>query len=235
MITISITTRVDLRGLQKFKDMVHKDNRGPTSPVIRNVMLQWAHRYLSFLQRRFDTYSKGGGDWKPLAPATIEARIRKPIARLYKALEQGDVTEEQFETRIKGARRKVAKAKEKYEAGDMDVSILRDTNTLFEALDPSGSGRPGSLQEWIPYGIRIGYGGSQTHPSGNGAVTIADIAAFHQVGGTRLPKREIVVEPPPEVMEAMREDAIRGLDQFAKEDQARDQAVSLLEDIAFLL
>lgn len=56
-------------------------NLGPivalTRPIPRKVFRQWAARYRSFVQLRFDKYSKGGGSWPPLKPATI-ARRRKP-------------------------------------------------------------------------------------------------------------------------------------------------------------
>lgn len=41
---------------------------------IRKAYNQWAARYSTFTRRRFNTYSRGGGDWKPLALSTILAR-----------------------------------------------------------------------------------------------------------------------------------------------------------------
>lgn len=38
------------------------------------MLKQWAARYRGFVQRRFNTFSKGGGDWKPLAASTVRQR-----------------------------------------------------------------------------------------------------------------------------------------------------------------
>lgn len=63
--------RVDVSGLQR---MVSAMTVG--SPLIRVVYKRWAARYRSFAQERFDTFSKGGGDWPPLKPATVRRRRR---------------------------------------------------------------------------------------------------------------------------------------------------------------
>lgn len=72
-------------------------------------------------------------------------------------------------------------------------TILRDTGTLFAALAPIWTAPAGSINEMIEDGVRVGFGGPSSHPSG--LVTIAQIAAFHQAGGGNLPKREIIVQP----------------------------------------
>jgi hypothetical protein len=55
---VSTTVTVNLAGLNKFAGQV---------PVRMKVILQkWTVRYRIFIQRRFDQYSKGGGDWPPL-------------------------------------------------------------------------------------------------------------------------------------------------------------------------
>ncbi len=73
------------------------------------------------------------------------------------------------------------------------VSILWDTGTLIGALDPQASIAPGSLTEFIPFGVRVGYGGTAKHPSTKG--TIAFIAAVHQHGSGNIPARPIIVPP----------------------------------------
>lgn len=62
---------LNLKPLQTFTAMVRNDS-GP----IQKGFKQWGEVYRSFIWERFDTYSKGGGDWKPLSPKTI-ARRRK--------------------------------------------------------------------------------------------------------------------------------------------------------------
>lgn len=47
--------------------------------VRTKVFTKWIIRYRTFIQRRWNRYSRGGGDWPPLKPATIAAR-RRPAA-----------------------------------------------------------------------------------------------------------------------------------------------------------
>lgn len=80
------------------------------------------------------------------------------------------------------------------------ASILWNIGTLIGALRPKIR-KPGRFDEPLANGIRVGFGGPDRHPSGD--ATIADIAGFHQLGAGTLPKREIIVEPPTIVTEAM--------------------------------
>jgi len=77
--------------------------------------------------------------------------------------------------------------------GKRKFGILYDTGLLFGALSPSSLEVPGRLQQDIPRGIRVGYGGPHRHSGGS--ATIADIAVFHQSGNSNLPKREIITSP----------------------------------------
>ncbi len=97
----------------------------------------------------------------------------------------------------------------------VDAAILRDTNTLFAALDTEFTRAPGQLQENIPQGIRVGYGGPSRYPGGT--ATIADIASFHQEGKGRLPVRKMIVDPSQQVLNAMAKDAERALEKFYNE------------------
>lgn len=174
---IKVTVKVDLEPLRRFNTELSRDLRGSGSGHIRAALKQWAVRYRSFVQERFDTFSKGGGDWPPLSPRTIAGRRKGRGSRRF----------------AKGA-----------------VAILRDTGTLFGALSPTFTGKPGQLQEDIPFGVRVGYGGPHRYPSG-GRATIADIAAFHQEGNSRLPKREIIVTPSERVLDQMAADMDRAI------------------------
>lgn len=62
---------LNMRPLQTLTALVN-EGRGP----IEKGFKQWGAVYRSFASERFDTYSKGGGNWKPLSPQTI-ARRRK--------------------------------------------------------------------------------------------------------------------------------------------------------------
>lgn len=88
-------------------------------------------------------------------------------------------------------------------------TILRDTGTLFAALAPVWTAPSGSINELIDGGVRVGFGGSAKHPEG--LITIAEIAAAHQEGGPRLPKREIIVQPTPALVDSFVSDLERAL------------------------
>jgi len=207
--------RVNLAPLMRFRDRITQGlaGGGDDNPV-RRALHQWAHIFRAFLQERFDKFSRGGGGWKGLRPSTLAARARKPGTRLRAALKRGDINEKQFAKRIKAAKRKQRKTTEAVMAavvsGQLSArggritrkeqgafqgsfSILRDVGLLYDVLAPTFSGAPGQLQEDIPFGVRVGFGGPARHP--DGTATIADIASFHQIGGPHLPQRKIIVPP----------------------------------------
>src|SRR5690606_23070058 len=85
-------------------------------------------------------------------------------------------------------------------------SILRDRGFLYRAFDAVLSGQPGQYERQYDFGVEVGVGGSATYPNGP---LIGKIATIHQMGEGRMPKREIVVEPPSSVLGGMVEDARR--------------------------
>ena len=93
------------------------------------------------------------------------------------------------------------------------ASILIDTGTLFKAIDPAWQGSPGALSESIPYGVRVGYGGPHTHPKAG--ISIADLAAIHDQGLGRVPKRQIIVPPDQSTITSMANDMQRALNKLA--------------------
>ena len=92
------------------------------------------------------------------------------------------------------------------------AAVLRDTGTLFNALTPVFSSKPGALQKDIPFGVRVGYGGPAKHPKGGASVF--DIARFHQTGAGPLEKREIIVGPDEPTVTQMAADMQRGIDRM---------------------
>ena len=189
--------KVNIEGLKRFAKDVERGLKTGAKPI-GDAFRQWAVRYRSAMQERFDAFSKGGGDWAPLKPATIAARRHGKggkYKRGKKALGAAIAT------------------------GGGQVSILRDTGVLFNTLSPEFIGAPGQHQKTIPYGIEVGFGGSAKHPKGG--VTIADIASYHQEGKGPLPKREILVDPPPRVVEKMADDMERALLRLIKENQVK--------------
>lgn len=68
------TVRLNLEPLRRFAAAIRADLRASGNGPIRRAIRQWAARYRSFAQLRFDRYSKGGGDWAPLAESTKRRR-----------------------------------------------------------------------------------------------------------------------------------------------------------------
>jgi hypothetical protein len=95
------------------------------------------------------------------------------------------------------------------------ISILRDTGVLLAALSPTFDGKPGQLEDHIPFGVRVGYGGPGAH--GKGRATVADIASFHQMGSGHLPKRTVIVPPAAPTLQLMRSDMDTAVARMAAE------------------
>lgn len=87
------------------------------------------------------------------------------------------------------------------------ASILRNTGTLFNVLDLRFSGRVGQLQEDLPNGIRVGFGGSGAHPQTG--MTVARLAEIHHFGQGNVPERQIIVDPDDAVQRGMASDVER--------------------------
>lgn len=213
---------INLAGLEAAKQAIAAGLSGSMSSAglaggqhIRNAFSQWAARYRGAMQERFDIFSKGGGDWKPLARSTIMARTRRPLARLRQSHAAGEIDEKTFLKRYKAAKGRINRSRRKsskpvgmYGRMQMTASILRDTGTLFNTLSPT-LGVAGQYEEHVPFGIQVGIGGPVGHPSGR--ATIAEIAGYHQFGGGGLPKREILVLPSDDVTNAMVSDMERAI------------------------
>lgn len=174
MSLIGISVQVKIDGLKKFAQYF----TSPVADPVRKMYVQWGARMRGFLQERFNTYSRGGGDWPDLAASTKEQR-RGPAKH------------------NKGKARK--------------FSILRDTNTLYTALDTTFANAPGAIQEDLENGIRIGFGGAARYQNGKSIATIADIAGFHQLGMGYNPIRQIIVGPDPQTLQGMQKDGDRAI------------------------
>lgn len=160
--------RINLRPLKKMRK------------IPRRVFNLWADRYRKFAADRFSRFSRGGGNWKKLSPATIAQRRKSKSGRALRRRSK--------KTAVLTSGMKTRKGFLSFAA-----TILFDTGMLFNAL--LGRGRRGALQQKLPKGVRVGYGGTAKH--GSGAKTIASIAEAHQRGrGRRLPQRKIIVSPP---------------------------------------
>jgi hypothetical protein len=82
----------------------------------------------------------------------------------------------------------------------------------MSALDIRFTGKPGAIQEGIPFGIKVGYGGPTRYKKGKSRATIADIAEFHHTGAGNLPVRKIMpAKLPRSVLSGMTRDMERGI------------------------
>jgi len=188
---------VNLKQLEAFRRRL-EDAEYSSGPIY-DAWIQVAVRYRAFVRAHFRDCSRGGGEWPPLAESTIRGRTRAPVARALAALRKGPrLTEAQYNKRLKAAKLKAARHWNKYLKGEARFSILINTGLLFAATKPVFMNAPGQLQEFLGNGIEVGFGGPGRYPDGN--ATIADVAAFHQRGGGRLPQRRILIEPDTEVL-----------------------------------
>jgi hypothetical protein len=230
------TVILDLSGLRRFQDVLADDLRRNGKGPIRDALKQWAHRYRAFAQERFDRASKGDGTWPPLAASTVRRRrgfkqskaanmradqaVDRAIAAKYRVWKaEGRQTEGKFRGLAAGASTRASVAKRKALGLALVVSILRNTGTLFAALNPVFTRKPGALEESIPFGVRVGYGGPAKHPKGK--ASIADIAGFHNAGAGHLPRRQIIVPPDQRTIDGMVADMERGMKRLVEQSVIR--------------
>lgn len=71
-----MAVRFDLSGIRGLKQLGRT-----SSPESRRALRLIGTIYLSFVRRRYDKFSKGGGDWKPLARETEKAKGSKIILK----------------------------------------------------------------------------------------------------------------------------------------------------------
>lgn len=71
LIISMLSIKINLDGIKHLKQ---KLTNNPS--MMGEIRAAWALLYRSFVRRRFDTYSKGGGDWPALAPSTLRRRRR---------------------------------------------------------------------------------------------------------------------------------------------------------------
>lgn len=151
---------------------------------LRPVFKQWGIRYLAWTRRLFYIKSRGGTA-EGVKWADLAPRTLRKRSRRSR--------------RVRGAR------------GKMRYAILVDKiGTIPKAMAPYASG---NLFKYIPYGVRVGFGGPAKHPEQ--VVTIADIAKAHNVGkGEHLPRRQILHVPNRTLIVSMRNDLRRGIERI---------------------
>lgn len=158
---------------------------GISGARLRPVFELWVRRYSAQIRREFVVNSRGGGAWPDLSEYTKRMRARKAAAK--KQVVNGE-----------GGKKKIVKA-----SGTRRFAILRDTGLLLNALTIGASG---NLIKYTDDSVTFGLAKVK---HGDDRVTIQDIAAYHNEGGKRLPKRQILNEPTSQTREAMMSDLRR--------------------------
>lgn len=233
-----MAVRIPYAELDKFTASVQQSMSGQTlHPAWAKCWKRWAWFYRSFARERFYRFSRGGGDWAPLRPATIRKRRNytkpqraylkklKTVARrdkahskavrayLKKASEQNRLKLKLQTLRLADAQDKAAAAKQKVKEGIASIAILIDTAVMVGALAPTFQPGKGAIEDFISGGIRVGFGGPAGHKTKDGKVkgTIAQIAAWHQSGTPRMPSRKHIVPPDDATKEKMTREGQRAL------------------------
>lgn len=164
---------IDNSAMLKFFGELEAGIAGAPGPIDTFFKL-FAAEYLVFVQRRYDRFSRGAGDWAPLAASTIKKRRRGKGGRSRAAIQA---------LRARGG------------AAKGGVAILKDTGTLRAALVQGG---PGNVIRRITNGIEIGIeGGSAAEPP----LTLGALAQIHNEGLGNNPKRVILPTDLPRSLE----------------------------------
>lgn len=133
------------------------------SSKMRRIRDTWTRMYAAEMRRRYKIYSRGGGNWRRLAPSTLAARRNR---------------------------------------NKRSAAILIDTGLMFSAFSPSFvSFRAGDSG---PMSVVISFGGKKRYRSGDAVTTIM---SYHNRGGGSLPKRQLLIQPPPHLRKQMAEAA----------------------------
>lgn len=192
--------------LNRLKDRLRN---GPEKDT---MFKQWSARYLTYLRRRFDRNSKGGGDWAPLSQRTIAGRRYKG-GKTIGGARRGALARLRRARSAKTATKDVRRLK-RIAAAAASVAILRDTGTLFRAFL---AGQPGNVvRRSGDNALEVGIGGASPDAGRKGKkpVTIGQLAVWHHYGvpANNLPARPLVVPPDEDTRAAMKEDARRAVE-----------------------
>jgi len=73
---VPVTLKIE--GLQRFAKAVQEAAKGPNhGGPVGAAMKQWGALFRGFTKERFHKFSRGGGDWAPLKPATIRRKQKE--------------------------------------------------------------------------------------------------------------------------------------------------------------
>ncbi len=174
--TIRGSVYIDLTGLDEaLRTLLIYYRR---APQLTEMLQKWEARYSAFVLQRFERYSRGGGDWAPLAEST-QKRRRRGVGR-----------------------RDIARTSILIDTGILRNSLDFKASGPFEAWRRTYQGA--YLWEMVGEGVELSLNGPARYPNGT---AVADVIRFHDSGGPRLPQRRIIVPPDGATLAAMTADA----------------------------
>jgi hypothetical protein len=149
------------------------------------------------------------------AKAAMSGRhLPAKIARVWDAIYRGFILN-RFDKFSKGGgdwqslspRTIAARRKGKRATGS--VAILRDTNSLFNSLQPNLQvlNQDQGKFSGIRWSTDVGLGGPERYPGKS--VSTSDVAKFHQFGTAHIPQRKIIVPPDGQTVATMRKAAMK--------------------------
>jgi hypothetical protein len=171
--------KLDQANAIRFQRFVAAHEQGNSGPI-NDLLLAWWKRYRVFTLRRFNTFSRGGGTWKPLALSTIKARRK------------GKRTTGQTKARAKGRTVMVAGKH----------SILADTGQLRASLNSENL----LLNRRVGNAVDFGFGAAPHRASG---LTMGALATVHHFGTSFLLLSPILVKPDGQTIQQMTNDGRR--------------------------
>lgn len=174
--TIRGSVYIDLTGLDEALRTLLIYHR--KAPQLAEMLQKWEARYSAFVLQRFERFSRGGGDWAPLAESTKKRRRRG------------------------AGRRDLTRTSILIDSGTMRNSIDFKASGPFEAWRYTYQGA--YLWEMVGEGVELSLNGPARYPDGT---SVADVIRFHDKGGPRLPQRRIIVPPDEATLAAMTADA----------------------------
>ena len=221
MIEVTIKGPIDHAG--RFRKALQQAFAG-NAPQFDTFSKRVLAMYSGYVQRRFDIFSRGGGDWKPLAPSTIYRRAHRTVERAKAegeanlrrgrdakgkpyggaehdaAMKRARGRAHQFLNRVLGT---PSSATRGIKIGPAKIPVGTNTGGTVSILRDTGTlfnalsiNNPANIQRKRGPVFEFGIGGSMAHP--NGKATVGRIASYHQNGGTmpnRPPQRKILVVP----------------------------------------
>ena len=225
MVQISVELTGDVDHIRRYREYMQRAVKGGDTAAFDGFGLKVLAMYAAFAQRRFDIFSRGGGDWQPLAPSTIYRRARATVERAKKEakanLARGFTTDKKgnhkiysnreynaamgrAEVRVKQFFRKAYGYAPSHGQGALQRATHTPASGSVSILRDTGTlfrtlsvGNPANVMRKRGATFEYGIGGPEMHPDSK--LSVGRIAAYHQAGGTipnRPPQRKILVTPP---------------------------------------